>query len=228
MLAIACLYLYDLDGVGVISPDEPRYIAIGRAMWNTGDYVTPRLWGTPWFEKPPLLYWLTSLGTGLHLGPELSGRLPVVLLSLAFLSVMFMLLRREFGLEAAAISSVLLATSAGWLTYSSLALTDLPLAVFFSLAVLLALPLTRTQPGESQPQAIRLLLIGGCLGLAALAKGLVPLALALPFCLVFAALVAKLVAGHCRRFGSGAALVCQRLSPKWPAVPYRLFLETSL
>ncbi len=181
MLAIACLYLYDLDGVGVISPDEPRYIAIGRTMWNTGDYITPRLWGTPWFEKPPLLYWLTSLGTGLHFGPELSGRFPVVLLSLAFLSLMFMLLRREFGLGAAAISSVLLATSAGWLTYSSLALTDLPLAVFFSLAVLLALPLTRTQPSESQPQAIRFLLIGGCLGLAALAKGLVPLALAVPF-----------------------------------------------
>ena len=143
MLAIACLYLYDLGGVGVISPDEPRYIAIGRAMWKTGDYVTPRLWGTAWFEKPPLLYWLTSSGTALHLGAELSGRLPVALLSLAFLSLMFMLLRREFGLQAAAISSVLLGTSAGWLTYSSLALTDLPLAVFFSIAVLLALPLAR-------------------------------------------------------------------------------------
>lgn len=151
-------------------------------MSTTGDYVTPRLWGKPWFEKPPLLYWLTSLGTGLHLGPELSGRLPVAFLSLAFLCVMFILLRREFGLEAAAISSVLLGTSAGWLTYSSLALTDLPLAVFFSIAVLLALPLAKTQPRGSQPQAIRFLLIGGCLGLAALAKGLVPLALALPFC----------------------------------------------
>ncbi len=181
ILAIVCLYFYDLDGVGVISPDEPRYLAIGRAMWKTGDFVTPRLWGTPWFEKPPLLYWLASLGTGLHLGPELCGRLPVALLSLSFVVVMFLLLRREFGSEAAAISSVLLATSAGWLAYSSLALTDLPVAVFFSLAVLLALPLTRTQPSESQPQAIRFLSIGVCIGLATLAKGLVPLALAIPF-----------------------------------------------
>ncbi len=167
--------------MGVISPDEPRYLAIGRAMWKTGDFITPRLWGTPWFEKPPLLYWLTSAGTALHLGPELCGRLPVALLSLAFLAVMFLLLRCEFGVEAAATSSVLLATSAGWLAYSSLALTDLPLAVFFSLALLLALPLTRTQWDRHQEHAIRFLLIGACLGFAALAKGLVPIALAVPF-----------------------------------------------
>jgi 4-amino-4-deoxy-L-arabinose transferase-like glycosyltransferase len=149
-------------------------------MAQTGQFVTPVLWGSAWFEKPPLLYWMTALATSIGLGPEMSGRLPVALLSLAFLGVTFWLVSKEFGPHAAAIATVALATSAAWITYSNLALTDLPLAVFFSLAVWMALPLVRRQ-SVNEPIATRLLLIGASLGLAILAKGLVPLALALPF-----------------------------------------------
>jgi 4-amino-4-deoxy-L-arabinose transferase-like glycosyltransferase len=179
VVGLASLYLYRLSGVGVLDPDEPRYLAIGRAMAATGDYVTPRLWGSPWFEKPPLLYWLTAIGTNARLGIELSGRLPVAILSLCFLAAMFALVKAEYGEELAALAVVLLGSSAGWLVYSSLALTDLPLAVFYSLAVLLAVPLAGTVRNEGQSG--RFLLIGISLGLATLAKGLVPLMLAVPF-----------------------------------------------
>jgi 4-amino-4-deoxy-L-arabinose transferase-like glycosyltransferase len=178
--SLAALYLYKLDGVGVLGPDEPRYAAIGRAMAQTGDLVTPRLWGSPWFEKPPLSYWMTAAGTWAGLDPELSARLPVALLSLLFLAAAFWLVRQEFGVEAATISIGALGTSAGWVVYSNLCLTDLPLAVFFSLAVLLALPLLREAPDTSHASR-RFLFIGVCIGLATLAKGLVPIALAVPF-----------------------------------------------
>ena len=174
------MQLFRLDGVGILGPDEPRYAAIGRSMALTGDLVTPRLWGAPWFEKPPLLYWMDALGTAAGLDRELAGRLPVALLSLAFLAVSFVILRREFSTEAAGIATALLATSAGWITYSQLCLTDLPLAVFFALAVFAALPLLRSTGPAMQSRAA-MLAIGVCLGLAALAKGLVPIALAAPF-----------------------------------------------
>jgi 4-amino-4-deoxy-L-arabinose transferase-like glycosyltransferase len=149
-------------------------------MAQTGDLVTPRLWGAPWFEKPPLLYWMTAAGTLAGVNADLAGRLPVALLSLFFLAVSFVLLRREFGFASAAISTALLATCAGWITYSGLCLTDLPLAVFFSLAVYAALPLLRDQPRVAN-LSWRFLALGACLGLAVLAKGLVPIVLALPF-----------------------------------------------
>ena len=177
-LAIAALYLYNLNGVGVLSSDEPRYSAIGVAMAHTHRFITPRLWGSPWFEKPPLLYWLIAAGASLGLGPELAGRLPVALLSLAFLACYFALLRREFGISSAGVSTALLATSAAWVAFSNLAVTDLALAAFFGLATLLALPLLR---GEASSASERFSAIGICLGLAALAKGFVPFALALPF-----------------------------------------------
>jgi 4-amino-4-deoxy-L-arabinose transferase-like glycosyltransferase len=179
-IAIASLYLYQLDGFGVYGPDEPRYAAIGRAMAQTGDWVTPKLWGIPWFEKPPLLYWMTATGTALGLSPDLCGRLPVALLSLVSLAAWFELLRREFNWRVAGISIGLLATSAWWLAFSGLCVTDLPLAVFFSFAVLLVLPLVRTEP-DTRHLLIRMAIVGACFGLAVLAKGLVPIALGLPF-----------------------------------------------
>lgn len=166
--------------MGLLGPDEPRYAAIGRAMAQSGDLVTPRLWGSPWFEKPPLLYWMVASSTAIGLNPDLAARLPVALLSLAFLVFSFWLLRREFGGEVAVISTALLATSAGWMAYSGLCLTDLPMTVFFSAAAFLALPLMRDE-AEITFIERRFVLIGVCLGLAALAKGLVPLALCLPF-----------------------------------------------
>src|SRR5581483_6500388 len=97
-------YLYKLDGVGMLKEDEPRYAAIGQAMAQTGNFVTPKLRGSPWFEKPPLLYWMTAAGTLLGLDAEEAARLPVALLSLAFLATSFAMLRREFGSQAAGVT----------------------------------------------------------------------------------------------------------------------------
>src|SRR5579862_10002586 len=110
-LAIPCLcvlYFWRLDGMGLVGPDEPRYAAIGREMARSGDWVTPRLWGEPWFEKPALLYWMTSLGFGAGLGDELAPRIPVALWSIAFLVFFFWILRREFGDEAAGYATAIL------------------------------------------------------------------------------------------------------------------------
>ena len=171
---VCALYLADLTGMGLVSADEPRYAAIGRAMAQSGDWVTPRLWGQPWFEKPALLYWMTASAFRLGLGPDLAPRLPVALLSLAFLAFFWWRLRIEWGARTASYATAMLATSAGWLAYSHVAVTDLPLAAFFSAAVLLSMPWTTRQERSSLPAA------AACLGLATMAKGLVPLALFLP------------------------------------------------
>ncbi|MBF0463046.1 MAG: glycosyltransferase family 39 protein [Magnetococcales bacterium] len=41
-------------------PDEGRYAEIPREMAVTGDWLTPRLDGFKYFEKPPLQYWATA------------------------------------------------------------------------------------------------------------------------------------------------------------------------
>ena len=169
------LLFFGLNGVGLLGPDEPRYAAIGRQMAESGDWVTPRLWGEAWFEKPALVYWMTALGFKAGLGAELAPRLPVALVSLMFLLFFQRVLEREFGRSAAWHAAAILATSAGWVAFSHIAVMDLPLAATFSAAMLVSLDWIRT--GRRKAAAIG----GILLGLAVLAKGLVPLALAAPF-----------------------------------------------
>lgn len=175
LLSLA-LYLLNLSAMGLVSVDEPRYAAIGQAMARTGDWITPRLWGTPWFEKPVLLYWITGVGFRLDLGPELAPRLPVALLSLCFLAFFWFRVRTLWDQRVATYAAALLATSIGWLAYSHIAITDIPLAVAFSVALLLAM--------GDEFGGRRAMAVGAALGVAVLAKSLVALILFAPVVLL--------------------------------------------
>jgi 4-amino-4-deoxy-L-arabinose transferase-like glycosyltransferase len=170
-------YFFRLTAAGVILPDEPRYASVARAMAHSGDVVTPRLWGEPWFEKPPLTYWMAAMAFRFGAGPDLAPRLPVALLAVAFLPFFYWILRREFGWRAAAFATLILATSGEWLLYSAVGVTDLPLSATFSAGMLLAIPWISRGDQKWLPWA------GAMFGLAILAKGLVPVVLALPLLL---------------------------------------------
>ena len=173
-LAVYALYFHGLADTGLLGPDEPRYASIGREMARSGDWITPRLWGEPWFEKPALLYWLTGAGFKLGLGEDLAPRLPVALVSLAFLAFYWSALRRRFGAQPAWFATAILGTSAAWVAYSYVGVTDLPMSAAFGAAMLLSLDWV--EKGDRR----RLPLAAALLGVAVLGKGLVPLVLAFP------------------------------------------------
>jgi 4-amino-4-deoxy-L-arabinose transferase-like glycosyltransferase len=62
-------------------PDEGRYAEIPREMLATGDWLTPRLNGVLYFEKPALQYWLSALSMKLFGVNGAAGRLPLALAS---------------------------------------------------------------------------------------------------------------------------------------------------
>ncbi len=181
--ALLLLYLLNLGSAGFgLDPDEPRYASIGREMARSGDWITPRLNGSGWFEKPPLLYWMTAAATKLGLRDEWAARLPVALLSLGFLAFFYAILEREFNARIALMAAAILGTSAGWFAYSYAAVTDLPMSACFGAAMLVALFDTRrrTSAGWIAPGWMA----GVLLGFAILAKAFLPVALFIPVWLI--------------------------------------------
>src|SRR3569832_1394556 len=60
-LIFGALYFFRLGSYPLSNPDEGRYAEVPREMLATGDWVTPRLDGVNYFEKPPLVYWVTAV-----------------------------------------------------------------------------------------------------------------------------------------------------------------------
>ena len=86
LLVFAFVWFCNLDNRRLLHPDEGRYAEIPREMVASGDWVTPRLDGIKYFEKPALQYWITAASYeafGVHhwsarLWPALAGFLGVL------------------------------------------------------------------------------------------------------------------------------------------------------
>ncbi len=179
VLILATLYVCyfsHLGAIGFVGPDEPRYAWIARDMAETGDWVTPRLYGKPWFEKPPLFYWGAALCFKLFGVSEAAARLPSAISALLATLALAWLALRLYGAETACWLLLLLPTTVGMIGFSHAAATDMPFSAMLAIAMVCAaivLGLTRNANTPVIPQTpwLALIFFGFFLGLAVLAKG---------------------------------------------------------
>ncbi len=145
-------------------------------MTETGDWVTPRLYGRPWFEKPPLFYWGAALCFKFFGVSEAAARLPSAISALLATLALAWLAFRLYGTEAARWLLLLLPTTVGMIGFSHAAATDMPFSGMLTIAMVCAavvLGLTRNENTPILPRTpwLALILFGFLLGLAVLAKG---------------------------------------------------------
>ena len=106
ILLFVVLYLLMLGVRPLFSPDEARYVEIPREMLADHDYVTPRLNGVRYFEKPVMGYWMIAGAMKLFGQNNFAARLaPALSTGLAALIVVLLATkltgRREQGWYAA-------------------------------------------------------------------------------------------------------------------------------
>ena len=184
LLIVATLYVCyfsHLSAIGFVGPDEPRYAWIARDMAETGDWITPRLYGKPWFEKPPLFYWGAAISFKLFGVSETAARLPSAISALLATLALAWLAWRLYGGETARWMLLLLPTTVGMIGFSHAAATDMPFSGMLTIAMVCAAVVLRLSPAEASgtnPPAtslstpwVALFLFGFFLGLAVLAKG---------------------------------------------------------
>ena len=176
VVTLAVCYFSNLGAIGFVGPDEPRYAWIARDMAESGDWVTPRLYGKPWFEKPVLYYWMAAASFKVFGVSETAARLPSALCALFATLALAWLAWRVYGGETARWLLLLLPTSVGMIGFSHAAATDMPFSGMLTIAMVcaaVALGIVRDENTPVLPRTpwIALILFGFFLGLAVLAKG---------------------------------------------------------
>jgi 4-amino-4-deoxy-L-arabinose transferase-like glycosyltransferase len=128
-------------------PDEGRYVEISREMAVTGDYVTPRLNGVKYFEKPVLLYWLEAFSIRIFGLDEFVLRLWPALFALFGCLAVYGAGSRLYGRGTGLIAATVLATCGLYYALSRAIILDMPLSVLLTIALLLFLVGSREPSG---------------------------------------------------------------------------------
>ncbi len=161
---------------GSAASDSLRYMEAAREMALTGDWVTPRLGGDPYFKKPPLFFWAMAASVRLFGDHPTSYRLVVGLAALGCLLLMAGLGKTLWGGRAGLFSALLLGTFVLFLRVASSCRFSVPLLFLHILALRLAM--------DGRPTAGKRLGFWAVLAAGVLLKGpigLIPLGVLLAY-----------------------------------------------
>jgi len=89
-------------------PDEPRFALVARDMLQSGDWLIPRVGGDLYADKPPAFFWLMAASMALTGSMRIGFLLPSLLAGVGSVVLVYDLLRRVRGREAAFAGSLVL------------------------------------------------------------------------------------------------------------------------
>jgi 4-amino-4-deoxy-L-arabinose transferase-like glycosyltransferase len=172
LIVFAAALLYVLGARTLVPPDEGRYAEMAREMFASGDWITTRLNGIKYFEKPPLQTWMNALSFELfglgdwqaRLWTGLCGLLGVVLTGVAG--------RRVFGERIGFYAALVLGSSFYWVACSQINSLDMSLSGMMTVALCGLLIAQRDTATPSERRNWMLVCWAG-MALSMLAKGLI-------------------------------------------------------
>ncbi|HVU16143.1 MAG TPA: glycosyltransferase family 39 protein [Candidatus Didemnitutus sp.] len=167
----ALLFGLRLGTAPLANPDEGRYAEIPREMLARNDWVTPHLDGVNYFEKPPLVYWVTAASIRTFGQAEWAVRIVPAAFALVGVLLTFAATRRLYGRTAGLAAAIVLATSLLYFALARIVVLDMAVSVLMS-AALFAFILGLREPAGMRR---RLLFYGlyASMALATLTKGLI-------------------------------------------------------
>ena len=156
--------------------DEGRYAEIPREMVASGDWLTPRLNGFKYLEKPALQYWATAAAFSAFGTTEWAARLWPGLTGFFGVLLVFWTGNRLFGPPVGLYGAAVTASSAIYVSIGHMLTLDMGLAFFMSASVFAIALAQRDQASESERRRW-MLLAWAAAALAVLSKGLVGIVL---------------------------------------------------
>lgn len=176
VLLLGLLWFGNLEYRDLVDPDEGRYAEIPREMMVSGDWVTPRLDGLKYFEKPPFQYWMTAGFYSLLGVDEWVARLWPALAGLLGLALVYAAGARLYDRRCGALAATMLAGMAMYVIFSHALTLDMGLTFFQCLTVLAIAIALRDGTGKREGLAW-MLTAWGAAAAAVLSKGLIGIVL---------------------------------------------------
>ena len=176
LLIFTIAWFYMLDLRTLVPTDEGRYAEMAREMVASGDWITTRLNGIKYFEKPPLQTWMNALtfelfGMGewqARFWTGLSGFLGIVLTAYAGC--------RVFNQRVGFYAGLVLASSFLWAALGHVNTLDMGLSGMMTLA-LCALLVAQRDSATANERRNWMLACWAGMALAVMSKGLIGLVL---------------------------------------------------
>ncbi|MYM83432.1 phospholipid carrier-dependent glycosyltransferase [Duganella sp. FT50W] len=168
---IVCSLLV-LDVRTLIPPDEGRYAEMAREMLLTGDWITTRLNGIKYFEKPPLHTWMSAVAFTLFGLGDWQARLWNGVCGIGGVFLVAYTGRRVFGERAGLYAALVLGSTLFWAAASQFNSLDLPVAASMAL-ILCALLLAQRDDATAVERRNWMLLCWAGMALSVLTKGLI-------------------------------------------------------
>lgn len=125
-----------LGNLPLLDPDEPVYAETAREMLQFQDFISPRIYGEFWYDKPPMYYWLVAAAFKIFGIGEFAARLPSALLAIGGSVVVYLSGRKLFNERTGLLAGLVLATSLEYFYLGKAAVTDITLTFFLTLALL--------------------------------------------------------------------------------------------
>src|SRR5580692_7343889 len=125
---LGIFYALWMGSYPLFTPDEGRYSEVAREMVVTGDYITPRLNGVAFLDKPVLYYWLQASAIHLFGLTESALRFWPALLGILSCLIVYLAGRQFFNRRTAIFAAIILATSPLYYAASHYANLDIEVA----------------------------------------------------------------------------------------------------
>ncbi len=168
---LGLFYALWIGSHALFTPDEGRYSEVAREMVTSGDYVTPRLNGVAFLDKPALYYWLQAASIKLFGLKEWSLRFWPAFMGILGSLVTYLTASVLFNRRTGILSAIILATAPLYYGAAHYANLDLEVATLIGNSLLCFLAALQTQSAQLRNG----FLLGAYIfsGLAALTKGLI-------------------------------------------------------
>ncbi|HVE44907.1 MAG TPA: glycosyltransferase family 39 protein [Gammaproteobacteria bacterium] len=163
------LYTFCLGSYPLFPRDEGRYAEIAREMLITSDYITPRINGIAFLDKPVLYYWLQALSMSLFGVNEWAVRFFPMLFGITGIFVTYLCGRLLYNRRIACLGSLFLGTAPLYFAGAHYANLDLEVAVLISSSLLCFITAMQYSPKRTS----FLFAAYALSGLAFLMKGLI-------------------------------------------------------